>query len=227
MKYFHIFLTLNSANSSTLQTLFTLTGATCSIKSQFELLIKCTTKQSKAHSLEIISHLKQFEEFEFQVVEKNEIEVEDLASDETRTTLMIRNIPNKFTPSQFKEFVDSFAKNEFDFLYLRMDFKNKCNVGYAFINLIDCKKLHGFIKSLNGHEFKEFNSEKKVKLSWALIQGRDALVKKFRNSSVMLEEKEFRPKLFYTKGDLIGQEEPFPTPENGIYRPKVDVLFCR
>ena len=43
----------------------------------------------------------------------------------------------------------------------------------------------------------------------------------------MLECVEYRPMLFHKDGDLKGMPEDFPMPENGQYRPKVDVLFCR
>ena len=54
-----------------------------------------------------------------------------------RTTLMIRNIPNKYTQDMLLEFLDQEHKGRYDFIYLPIDFKNKCNVGYAFINFID------------------------------------------------------------------------------------------
>jgi len=82
---------------------------------------------------------------------------------------MLRNIPNKVTQAQLKEIVDRTSFGRYDFMYLRIDFSNGCNVGYAFINFADPLDI--------------------------IIQGRDCLIQKFRNSSVMLEPEYCRPKV--------------------------------
>jgi hypothetical protein len=55
-----------------------------------------------------------------------------------RTTLMIRNIPNKYTQKVLMQTIDEASfYGRYDFFYLPIDFKNRCNVGYAFINMAD------------------------------------------------------------------------------------------
>ncbi|GJJ75723.1 hypothetical protein EMPS_08081 [Entomortierella parvispora] len=127
-----------------------------------------------------------------------------------RTTYMIRNIPNKYTQEMLLECINETHFGKFDFLYLRMDFKNKCNVGYAFINFINTDVIGSFIESHVGKKWSRFNSDKICSLSYANIQGRQALVEKFRNSSVMEEDPSYRPKIFFTSGPNVGLEEPFP-----------------
>lgn len=40
-----------------------------------------------------------------------------------RTTIMIRNIPNKYTIKDLSEEIDYYFENTYDFLYLPCDFK--------------------------------------------------------------------------------------------------------
>ncbi|KAF8933932.1 hypothetical protein BGZ58_006040 [Dissophora ornata] len=129
-----------------------------------------------------------------------------------RTTFMIRNIPNKYTQQMLLQCINETHFGKFDFLYLRMDFKNKCNVGYAFINFTSTDVVASFVKEHVGKKWSRFNSDKICSLSYAAIQGRRALIEKFRNSSVMNEDPTYRPKIFYTSGPNIGMEEPFPEP---------------
>lgn len=87
----------------------------------------------------------------------------------------------------------SFGK--YDFMYLRIDFANNCNVGYAFINFEDPFSIIEFVNAKAGRRWGCYHSDKIAEVSYATIQGRDCLVQKFRNSSVMLELPSFRPKV--------------------------------
>ena len=104
------------------------------------------------------------------------------SSIDLRTTCMIRNIPNKYTQSMLVDMINETHHGTFDFIYLRMDFKNKCNVGYAFINFIEPSSIVSFAKRVLGKRWPRFNSDKICHLSYARIQGKQALMEKFRHS---------------------------------------------
>lgn len=123
-----------------------------------------------------------------------------------RTTCMIKNIPNKYTQSMLTDMLDEHHKGQYDFVYLRMDFKNKCNVGYAFVNFIDFKVIPSFFKKINGKGWMKYKSNKIAELTYASIQGIDNLIKKFKKSTVMCEQQEYRPKVYYRDGPFKGME---------------------
>ncbi|KAI0405343.1 RNA recognition motif 2-domain-containing protein [Xylaria palmicola] len=137
---------------------------------------------------------------------------------DVRTTIMLRNIPNKVDQAMLKGIVDDSSWGKYDFMYLRIDFANDCNVGYAFINFVDPLDIIDFVSARGNQRWNCFKSDKVAEISYATIQGKDCLVQKFRNSSVMLEAAHYRPKLYYTLNgpcpDLVGQEEAFPPPDN-------------
>ncbi|KAI3547220.1 RNA recognition domain-containing protein 2 [Colletotrichum abscissum] len=132
--------------------------------------------------------------------------------------IMLRNIPNKVDQAMLKRIVDESSWGKYDFMYLRIDFANDCNVGYAFINFVDPLDIIDFVNTRGNQRWNCFKSDKVAEISYATIQGKDCLVQKFRNSSVMLEATHYRPKLFYTCNgpvpELAGEEESFPEPDN-------------
>lgn len=132
-----------------------------------------------------------------------------LRGEDTRTTLMIKNIPNKYTSKMLLAAIDENHCKTYDFLYLPIDFKNKCNVGYAFINMTSSAHIIPLYQAFNGKKWEKFNSEKVASLAYARIQGKAALVAHFQNSSLMNEDKRCRPILFDSdRPDAIEQEQP-------------------
>ncbi|KAJ4975070.1 hypothetical protein NE237_000176 [Protea cynaroides] len=140
-----------------------------------------------------------------------------IGGEDTRTTLMIKNIPNKYTSKMLLAAIDELHRGTYDFLYLPIDFKNKCNVGYAFINMVSPSHIIPFYEAFNGKKWEKFNSEKVASLAYARIQGKAALVTHFQNSSLMNEDKRCRPILFHSEGpegDQVNKQviqEPFPS----------------
>lgn len=144
-----------------------------------------------------------------------ELDIDRIAKGEdSRTTLMIKNIPNKYNCKLLLAVIDENHRGTYDFVYLPIDFKNKCNVGYAFINMTDPQHIISFFKTFNGKRWEKFNSEKVASLAYARIQGRNDLISHFRNSSLMNEDKWCRPILFHKDGPNAGDQEPFPVGNN-------------
>lgn len=140
---------------------------------------------------------------------------------DVRTTLMIRNVPNRLNCNDLKEILDETNFGQYDFSYLRTDFGNNCDVGYAFVNFTQPEHILTFVDARVGSLWPRSNSDKILEVSYATIQGQDCLIQKFRNSSVMHEFADFRPKLWYSydgdelpAGKAVGQEMSFPLPDN-------------
>jgi len=127
---------------------------------------------------------------------------------DNRTTLMIRNIPNKYTQRMLIEQLDRENPGCYDFLYLPIDFKNNCNVGYAFVNMVNTDYLPAFYASLHNKRWERFNSEKVCEIAYARIQGLEQLLEHFKNSSLLAEDKKVRPVIL-----LNGRYVPFPDPD--------------
>ena len=89
---------------------------------------------------------------------------------DTRTTVMIKNIPNKYTQKMLLERLDQGGhRGHYDFLYLPIDLKNNCNVGYAFINLSHPIWVLALYDDLNGRSWERFHSEKICELTYGRI----------------------------------------------------------
>ena len=130
---------------------------------------------------------------------------------DTRTSLMVRNIPNKYSQSMFlTEIQNGGFKDKITFFYLPIDFKNRCNRGYCFIDFHCPQDIALFYKQYNGVKWKNFNSDKICAITYARIQGKLAMCKRFENSELMEKEKEYRPRVFEK-----GVEEGFPFHEVG------------
>ena len=131
---------------------------------------------------------------------------------DTRTSLMVRNIPNKYTQQML---LTEFTENDhgpgiIDFFYLPIDFKNRCNRGYAFINFVDYHDILNFHRQYYGQHWRTFNSDKICDITYARIQGKAAMLKRFENSALMEKDEEYKPLVFVSSGPDRGTRLPFP-----------------
>ncbi|KAL0314264.1 UNVERIFIED_CONTAM: protein terminal ear1 [Sesamum angustifolium] len=127
----------------------------------------------------------------------------DDSSHPSKTTVMIKNIPNQLGRDFMLKFLDDCCKSyslEYDFLYLPMDFRKKGNLGYAFVNFTSAVAALGFSKTLHNYKWETawtdrgpITSKKICEVTWARIQGKEALIRRFKNSSFCCDSIDFLP----------------------------------
>lgn len=115
---------------------------------------------------------------------------------DSRTTIMIKNIPNKYTQKMLLERLDQKHAGRYDFFYLPIDLKNNCNVGYAFINMGDPFFVVQLFNDLAGQMWERFNSEKICELTYGRIQGKQALVDNFQAA---VDVRKVKPAVFHSR----------------------------
>jgi len=127
------------------------------------------------------------------------------------TTAMLRNIPNKYDQhSLVKRLNDAGFRGELDFIYLPIDFKNRCNVGYAFLNFRSAEGCARFATewhlSNSSDKLPGYNSRKIIEVSAARFQGCDENIRRLQASNVMselVENEEWLPMLFDENGKAV------------------------
>jgi hypothetical protein len=114
------------------------------------------------------------------------------------TTLMLRNIPNKYTQSTLMKEINALGfASSYDFFYLPMDVHNRSNIGYAFISFLCPAETERFRASFSGHEFERFKSRKVASICNAHLQGLDANIQHFQHRAVALARNDqYRPAVF-------------------------------
>ena len=125
--------------------------------------------------------------------EKNLLNLDDIISGkDTRTTVMIRNIPIKYTDNILVNALEEF-KGKYDCLYMPYDYEKKGNKGYAFINFVNPLHILYFHEKFCGKKWPLFESSKICELNSANFQGINEIQKHSKNY------KGYKKPLFYSE----------------------------
>ena len=158
-------------------------------------------KQSKIIQKKSINHhKKKYNNKKIVDPNKNKVNLMNiLLCKDNRTTLMIKNIPNKYTISSFLDEINIYFKYTYDVFYLPIDYVNKCNLGFAFINFVEPLHIILFYELYRGKKWKKFKSDKICELLYAKFQNKKELIAHFEKGKVLLfDSKEKRPLILPT-----------------------------
>ncbi|XP_057451142.1 protein MEI2-like 4 [Lotus japonicus] len=139
-----------------------------------------------------------------------------------QTTVMIKNIPVKYTRDMLIKFLDDHCMREngrgngnvegnvfaFDCVYLPMDFRTGMNKGYAFVNFTNSEAALKFTQTTSNQKWDLFQSLKIREVVPARLQGKENLEKHFGTMRFPCESEEFLPVVFNPPrdGSLKGEQ---------------------
>jgi len=142
-----------------------------------------------------------------------------ILSSESRTTVLFRNLPKRFSRSELLDLLNSNGfRGRYDFVYLPFNFDSMESIGHAFVNLLSLSDVARLWEEFDGFSTWSTPCESTCTLAWNdKQQGLLALIERYRNSPVMHEKVpgECKPLIFSG-----GEEVSFPAPTEVIKPPK-------
>lgn len=131
---------------------------------------------------------------------------EALSDPDARKTIMIRNIPNKYGQEVMIDMLDKAGlSGTYDFFYLPIDFRNKCGLGYAFINFLSGANAAKLYDAFHNKRWDEYNSKKVCEIKYARVQGRDNLINHFKTAKFPSSDREYMPLIFSHQQTVSGK----------------------
>ena len=107
-----------------------------------------------------------------------------ISLEDRRTTIMIKNIPNKFTRKMLLDIINQNFKGTYDLFILPTDSNGYKNFGYSFINFACCYYIPYFYFLFNGKKWLNTNSQKVCEITYSKIQGRNNLLAHYSNKII-------------------------------------------
>eukprot|EP00931_Biecheleriopsis_adriatica_P116545 TRINITY_DN9217_c0_g1_i1.p1 TRINITY_DN9217_c0_g1~~TRINITY_DN9217_c0_g1_i1.p1 ORF type:complete len:251 (+),score=66.07 TRINITY_DN9217_c0_g1_i1:63-755(+) len=113
------------------------------------------------------------------------------------TTVMVRNVPNRYVCEEVLSEVMAAGFEDFDFFYLPIDFNSKRNRGYAFINFHTACSARRFALAFHGQQFTRHASRKVLEIAPAVTQGFEENMKAYlKKDGKRVNNQWFRPLIF-------------------------------
>ena len=101
-----------------------------------------------------------------------------------RTSIIIKNIPDYITSLQFEKIILNFCK-EINFYYVPTSIKTRKGLRVAFVNVKNYKNITPIYMGLMYKtKFVYSNSDIKMEICYSKDQGRNQLIKRFKNESL-------------------------------------------
>merc|ERR1712039_71869 len=140
-------------------------------------------------------------------------------SDAAKTTIMLRNLPSKFSRTHVIELLeDEGFEGSYDLVYAPMNFSGNCCLGYCFVNFKEASDASRAWEAFDGFCNQASAEQTALEVVWSdPHQGLEALVERYRNSPVMHESvpEEWKPAYF-----VDGAQAIFPAPTEKVKAPK-------
>ena len=166
------------------------------------------TIYNNSNNKTIINYTEKEKEFEPHVDINKVLSLED-----KRSTIMIKNIPNKFTKEKLLGLIDKNFKGAYDLFIMPKDGNKNRNFGYAFVNFISSYYLPYFYYMFNGKKWTETNSKKICEITYSKIQGRYELISHYPNKIIFfndISDMKTGNKFFIPKDYLMLFKQLFP-----------------